>query len=103
MPARAKSTSSRSTTVVPTARKSPRKTSFSPAKRQEELQKRGQTLQKIRASSTKDQTIQRKFRPSEKALSQIRKYKKINSLLIRKLPFQRLVRDIAKLYCVNQF
>lgn len=95
MPVRTKATSSRSTSV-PNNRQTASKRSLSPAKKQGDLQRRGQTLQKIRASSTKEETIQRKFRPSEKALSQIRKYKKINTLLIRKLPFQRLVRDVAK-------
>lgn len=91
MPVRTKATTSRSTSVPGN-----RKSSRSPVKKQGDLQRRGQTLQKLRASSTKEETIQRKFRPSEKALSQIRKYKKINTLLIRKLPFQRLVRDVAK-------
>nr|prf histone H3(2) [Tetrahymena pyriformis] len=36
-----------------------------------------------------------KFRPGTVALREIRKYQKTTDLLIRKLPFQRLVRDIA--------
>ncbi|KAL4493921.1 hypothetical protein ABPG72_021938 [Tetrahymena utriculariae] len=36
-----------------------------------------------------------KFRPGTVALREIRKYQKTTELLIRKLPFQRLVRDIA--------
>ncbi|CAD8186759.1 unnamed protein product [Paramecium pentaurelia] len=36
-----------------------------------------------------------KFRPGTVALREIRKYQKSTELLIRKLPFQRLVREIA--------
>ena len=37
----------------------------------------------------------RRFRPGTIALRQIRKYQKSTDLLIRKLPFQRLVREVA--------
>lgn len=36
------------------------------------------------------------FRPGTVALREIRRYQKSNELLIRKLPFQRLVREIAQ-------
>ena len=36
-----------------------------------------------------------KFRPGTVALKEIRRYQKSTDLLIRKLPFQRLVREIA--------
>ena len=36
----------------------------------------------------------RRFRPGTVALRQIRKYQKSTELLIRKLPFQRLVREV---------
>merc|ERR1712127_479558 len=36
-----------------------------------------------------------RFRPGTVALREIRKFKKSTDLLIRKLPFQRLVREIA--------
>ncbi len=36
-----------------------------------------------------------RFRPGTAALREIRKYQKSTELLIRKLPFQRLVREIA--------
>ena len=39
-----------------------------------------------------------KFRPGTVALREIRKYQKSTDLLIRKLPFQRLVREIAQDY-----
>ena len=37
-----------------------------------------------------------KFRPGVKALQEIRKYQRNTNLLIRKLPFQRLVREIVQ-------
>ena len=38
----------------------------------------------------------RRYRPGTLALREIRKYQKSTELLIRKLPFQRLVREIAQ-------
>jgi len=38
------------------------------------------------------------FRPGTVALREIRKYQKSTELLVRKLPFQRLVREIAQEY-----
>jgi histone H3 len=38
----------------------------------------------------------RRFRPGTVALREIRKYQKSTELLIRKAPFQRLVREIAQ-------
>ena len=38
----------------------------------------------------------RRYRPGTKALREIRKYQKSTDLLINKLPFQRLVREIAQ-------
>ena len=48
---------------------------------------------------TKKQTMgnvrrRRKFRPGTVALREIRKYQKSTELLIQKLPFQRLVREV---------
>jgi len=37
-----------------------------------------------------------RFRPGTVALREIRKYQKNGNLLIRKLPFQRLIREIAQ-------
>jgi histone H3 len=41
---------------------------------------------------------QHRFRPGTVALREIRKYQKSTDLLIRKLPFQRLVRDVATVF-----
>ena len=37
-----------------------------------------------------------RFKPGTVALREIRKYQKSTELLIRKLPFQRLIREIAR-------
>ena len=42
-----------------------------------------------------------RFRPGTVALRQIRKYQKNTELLIRKLPFQRLVREVAQDFNTN--
>merc|ERR1712054_240542 len=39
-----------------------------------------------------------RYRPGTVALREIRKYQKSTELLIRKLPFQRLIREIAQNY-----
>jgi len=42
--------------------------------------------------------VNRRYRPGTVALREIRKYQKSTELLIRRLPFQRLVREIAQSY-----
>ncbi len=42
-----------------------------------------------------------RFRPGTVAIREIRKYQKSTELLIRKLPFQRLVREISQDYNSN--
>ncbi|KAB0377368.1 histone H3.3C-like [Muntiacus reevesi] len=46
--------------------------------------------------STSGMTRPHRYRPGTVALRQIRPYQKSTHLLIRKLPFQRLVREIAQ-------
>lgn len=46
-------------------------------------------------SSSRAEPVRRRYRPGVQALREIRKYQKSTKLLIRKLPFQRLVRSIA--------
>ena len=43
-----------------------------------------------------DKKRRHRFRPGTVALREIRRYQKSTELLIRKLPFQRLVREIAQ-------
>ena len=52
-------------------------------------------------SKKREGDIQRRFRPTEKALTQIRKYTKVQNLMLRRLPFQRLVREIANRFSDN--
>jgi len=42
-----------------------------------------------------------RYRPGTVALREIRRYQKSTDLLIRKLPFQRLVRDIAQSFKIR--
>ena len=44
-----------------------------------------------------------RFRPGTVALREIRRYQKSTELLIRKLPFQRLVCEIAQDFKVSKF
>ena len=43
----------------------------------------------------------RRYRPGTVALREIRKYQKSTDLLIRKAPFQRLVKEIAQDFCTD--
>ncbi|KAF7035272.1 hypothetical protein CFC21_046183 [Triticum aestivum] len=43
----------------------------------------------------------RRYRPGTVALREIRKYQKGTELLIKKLPFQRLVREIAQVFKID--
>ena len=45
----------------------------------------------------------RRYRPGTVALREIRKYQKSTELLIRKLPFARLVKEIAENYVTTDF
>ena len=53
--------------------------------------------QAVNESTNNQKSIKKphRFRPGTVALREIRKYQKSTELLIRKLPFQRLVREIA--------
>ena len=52
----------------------------------------------VRSKKTSTGAVRRKrrFRPGTVALREIRKYQKSTELLIRKIPFQRLVREIVQ-------
>ncbi|KAL9649651.1 hypothetical protein ABK040_003328 [Willaertia magna] len=56
-------------------------------------------LKKLTTSNGLKQT--HSFKPGQAVLSEIRKYQKSTELLIRKLPFQRLVKEIAQDYSVD--
>ncbi len=57
-------------------------------------QKRPRSFVKLTVSNKK-----RKHKPGKKALQEIRHYQKTTNLLIAKLPFARLVREIAQEFC----
>ncbi|KRX01284.1 Histone-fold [Pseudocohnilembus persalinus] len=65
------------------------------------LKKKLHTSQSSSESNNQSQIqIQKKrrYRPGTICLREIKKYQKSTQLLIRKLPFQRLVRDISKFF-----
>ncbi len=75
-----------------------KKTSAMPCGKQPRKQPCGASLGAAPAtnSARKEQRSEkRRYRPGTVALREIRRYQKSTELLIRKLPFQRLVREIA--------
>ncbi|KAI4484668.1 hypothetical protein M0804_007234 [Polistes exclamans] len=54
------------------------------------------TLRKIATTKSTEVKRPHRFRPGTVALREIRRYQKTTELLIRKLPFQRLIREIAQ-------
>ena len=56
---------------------------------------RKQLASKTKEGETKDRK-KRRFRPGTKALRDIRRYQKSTELLIKRAPFQRLVREVAQ-------
>lgn len=65
---------------------------------------KGATIQKLvckvarKTAPTAGGLVKKRYRPGTRALREIRKYQRSTDLLIRKLPFQRLVREIAQDY-----
>ncbi|KAJ3399578.1 centromeric DNA-binding histone H3-like protein cse4 [Chytridiales sp. JEL 0842] len=49
------------------------------------------------------QRKQKRFRPGTVALREIRKYQKSTDLLLRKLPFARLVREVTQEFTLERF
>ena len=56
--------------------------------------RRNQVAKKVKTETKKKDT--HRYRPGEVALREIRKHQRGTELLIRKLPFQRLVREVAQ-------
>lgn len=73
--------------------KAPRKSTPKKAPRKSTPRK---ALKHTKAARSYKNEIKRKFRPGTVALREIRRYQKTTELLIRRLPFQRLVREIAQ-------
>ncbi len=61
--------------------------------RKQPLQKKTSTATRTGQSGT---TKPKRYRPGTVALREIRRYQKSTELLIRKLPFQRLVRELSE-------
>ena len=78
---------------LPGSGKVPRKP---PPVKPKKVKKKVQGGVKKQPTSQKQQPKPRKYRPGTVALWEIRRYQKSTELLIRKLPFQRLVREIAQ-------
>lgn len=49
-------------------------------------------------TTTSRTTTKRRYRPGTRALREIRQYQKSSDLLLRKLPFARLVKEVAENY-----
>ncbi|ORX92256.1 histone-fold-containing protein [Basidiobolus meristosporus CBS 931.73] len=56
-----------------------------------------------KSTRTPGTTKTRRYRPGTVALREIRHYQKTTDLLLRKLPFARLVREIAAEYVLGEF
>jgi histone H3 len=69
-----------------------------PAKRLAHTHKRVGQKQKTASKKVRESVIKKphRYRPGTVALREIRRYQKSTDLLIKKLPFQKLVREIAR-------
>ncbi|KAK7497016.1 hypothetical protein BaRGS_00011752 [Batillaria attramentaria] len=76
-----------------TPRKSPGQTSGSPRQGPSGSGRAGRGRRQSRGPTSP--TRKRRFRPGVRALQEIRQYQKTTNLLIRKLPFSRVVREVA--------
>mmetsp|Transcript_9721 Transcript_9721/g.12243 ORF Transcript_9721/g.12243 Transcript_9721/m.12243 type:complete len:135 (+) Transcript_9721:106-510(+) len=63
----------------------------------------GGSLPRPRIASAARPRKKRRMRPGERALKEIRAYQQSTELLIRRLPFARLVREIQMTYTRSQF
>ena len=61
-----------------------------------ELNRRSTEAQRGRERKSVRKKLNKRFRPGVKALQEIRKYQKSTNLLIPRLPFSRLIREIAQ-------
>jgi len=86
--------------VKQTARKSTAGASFSVGKkkmRQKLQTKRHETRgQRVKPAEKVKEKKKRRYRPGMLALKEIRQYQRSTDLLLRRLPFQRLVREIMQ-------
>ncbi len=80
------------------AAKAPRTTGGKSAKKTTAKPKKQAARKATQAASSAGAKRAHRFRPGTVALREIRKYQKSSELLMRKLPFQRLVREITQDY-----
>lgn len=64
---------------------------------------RSRLQQQQQRGGSGDQHRKKRYRPGTVALREIRMYQKTTNLLIRKLPFARLVKEIAQDFVTEQF
>ena len=81
---------------LPSSGKAPRKQSQPQTKKTTKKGKKAQSGGKQLPASQQGKPKPRRYRLGTVALREIRRYQKLTELLIRKLPFQRLVREIAQ-------
>ena len=81
---------------LPGSGKAPRKQPQPQTKKTKKKGKKAQGGRKTLPASQKGTQKPHRYRPGTVALREIRRYQKSTELLIRKLPFQRLVREIAQ-------
>lgn len=56
-------------------------------------------VKRMAAQAAADKKKKNRYRPGVLALKEIRRYQKSTDLMIRKMPFQRLVRELAQERC----
>ena len=81
---------------LPGSSKAPRKQPQSQPKKTTKKGKKAQSSGKKLPASQQGKPKPQRYRPGTVALWEIRHYQKLIELLIKKLPFQRLVREIAQ-------
>lgn len=68
-----------------------RSTSVSASQQQQQRRREAATSMSVRTAPR----VKKRYRPGAKVLKEIREYQRSTSLLLRKLPFARLVREIS--------
>ena len=96
--ARTKQTARKGNDLHPSAGKAPKKNTGGKAYRRSDTSIRGARSNRRGGGNQQGQQPKkpRRYRPGTVALREIRRYQKSTELLIKKLPFYRLVREIAQ-------
>mmetsp|Transcript_23512 Transcript_23512/g.21387 ORF Transcript_23512/g.21387 Transcript_23512/m.21387 type:complete len:134 (+) Transcript_23512:2-403(+) len=67
------------------------------------ISRKSTSPKKLTLTPTKSGNKQTRYRPGEKALREIRFYQRNTDLLLRKLPFARLVREVQTYFFKREF